>query len=146
VLTAGFLAGLCDRLHVRIYCRTGARFRRYEREPPQIGVTPLRRPVAHRPTALRFTLSKVSSVQVRVWGVRGLSLEQSLQLPRGAHALTWDPPGRGRYRLRIEARGLSGPAGVEQETIRVRLPKPAPEHRRRRGHERRDMAAALPKP
>ena len=57
MLTAGFLAGLCDRLHVGIYCRTGARFRRYESQPPRIGVAPLRKPVAHRPTALRFTRS-----------------------------------------------------------------------------------------
>jgi D-glucuronyl C5-epimerase C-terminus len=143
VLTAGFLAGLCDRLHVEIYCRTGARFRRYETQPTRIGVAPLRGPVAHRPTELRFTISKISSVQVRVWNARGLSLDQNLELPRGVHALTWDPPGRGRYRLRIEARGPSGPAGIEQQTIRVRLPKPKPKHRHG-GRHRKGLATPGP--
>jgi hypothetical protein len=60
-----------------------------------------------------------------------MSLSRDLSLPRGEHALDWRPPGRGRYRLRIEARGPSGPAGVEQRTIRITLPKKkqaAPRH------------------
>ena len=82
-----------------------------------------------KPLELSFTLSKISSVQVRVWGARGLTLSRDLQLPRGRHGVSWRPPGRGRYRLRIVARGPSGPAGVALKTIQVKLPNPKPEHR-----------------
>ena len=67
---------------------------------------------------MRFTISKISTVKVRLWGTRGMSLSRDLRSPRGRHALAWRPPGRGRYRLRIEAQGPSGPAGVETRSIR----------------------------
>jgi hypothetical protein len=142
VLTAGFLDGLCNRLKVKVYCRAGKRFRRYETEPTKIGVAPVSKPHAFRTTQLSFTLSKVSTVKVRLWGTRGLSLSRDLQLPRGRHALTWSPPGRGRYRLRIEARGPSGPAGVAQKTIRVTRPKPKP-HKKKQAKKRRRANVAV---
>ncbi|HWK27837.1 MAG TPA: D-glucuronyl C5-epimerase family protein [Solirubrobacter sp.] len=123
-LIAGFLGGLCDRVHRRVYCSAAARFKRYEREPTRIGVTPLRRVRADRVSTVRFTLSKVSTVKVRLWGKRGLSLSRDLRLTRGAHTVAWRPPGRGRFRLRIEAQGPSGPLGVATRSIRVALPKP----------------------
>jgi hypothetical protein len=126
-LMVQFLDRLCDRVHAAVYCRTGARFARYEREPTRIGLARLRRPPVHRPAELRFTLSKVSTVRVRVWSRRGVSLSRALQLPRGGHAVAWTPPRDGRYRLEIDARGPSGPAGVARETIQVG-------RRRRRPH------------
>ena len=48
------------------------------------------------------------------------------KLPRGTHTFAWRPPGRGHYTVRIEARGPSGPAGVETRTVKVKLPKPKP--------------------
>jgi hypothetical protein len=125
-LIAGFLDGLCARTHRRTYCSAGRRFARYEREPTRIAIPPLRRPWATRASTLRFRLSKVSTVKVRLWGTRGTSLARDLRLPRGTHTLRWTPPGRGRYRLRIEAQGPSGPRGVETRSIRVRYPKPPP--------------------
>ncbi len=139
-LTAGFLEGLCSRLKARIYCRTGERFKRYEKEPTKIGVAAVAKPRAFRPTQLAFTLSKVSAVKVTVWGTRGLSLSRDLQLPRGRHALSWSPPGRGRYRLRIEARGPSGPAGVALKTIKVTQPKPKQKKHHKKKKPHRDDA------
>ena len=147
-LIAGFLGGLCDRVKAMAYCRAHARFARYEREPTRIGITPLRRVRADRPSTVRFTLSKISDVKVRVWGTRGMSFSRDVRLPRGSHAVTWRPPGRGRYRLRIEARGPSGPLGVEQRTIKIKLPKPKPKKKKaaprskRKGDPDRDAAAA----
>jgi hypothetical protein len=118
-LMVQFLDGLCDRVHAAVYCRTGARFARYEREPTRIGVARLRHPPPDRTAELRFTLSKVSTVNVRVWSRTGVSLSRSLWLPRGAHEVAWDPSSRGRYHLEIRAQGPSGPAGVARETIQV---------------------------
>jgi hypothetical protein len=146
-LIAGFLEALCDRVRKRVYCSAGRRFERYEREPTKIGVTPLRKVRADRTTTVRFTISKISSVKVRIWGKRGMSLSRDLQLTRGTHTVDWRPPGRGHFKLRIEARGPSGPVGVQSRNIRITLPKPKPKKKKaaprskRRGHDR-DAAAA----
>jgi hypothetical protein len=133
-LTAGFLDGLCDRTKVRIYCSTGRRFKLYEKQPTKIGVAPVSKPRAFKPTELAFTLSKISTVRVTVWGARGISLTRDLQLPRGRHDLVWSPPGRGRYHLKITAQGPSGPLGVASRTIKVTLPKP---HKKKRHHKKK---------
>jgi hypothetical protein len=151
-LIAGFLTNLCDRVHRRVYCSAGKRFKRYEREPTKIGLTPLGKVRWDRTSTIRFSISKVSTVKVRVWGTRGLSLSRDLKVSRGVQTLAWRPPGRGRYTLRIEAQGPSGPLGVEQRTIRVTLPKPKPKKKkgeprsRKREHDRGWDAASRRKP
>ena len=124
-VTGDFLDRLC-RGGRTPFCEAGRRFARYEREPPRIGVGVPGGLRANRGATLRFSLSKISSVNVSVWGNRGLSLRQELSLPRGGHAVTWTPPGRGRYRLRVEARGPAGRRAVELRDLRVVLPKPKP--------------------
>lgn len=147
-LTAGFLGGLCDRTDAKVYCRAHQRFERYEREPTRIGLAPLKGTRWDRTRTVRFTLSKVSSVKVRVWGARGISVSRDFaKLPRGAHSFAWKPEGRGRYRVRIEARGPSGPVGVETRTVRVTTPvkpkmkkKAAPRPGRNGDSRKRDAA------
>ena len=146
-LIAGFLANLCDRVRKRTYCSAGKRFKRYEREPTRIGIRPLRGVRWDRTSTVRFTISKISTVKVRLWGKRGMSLSRDLRLARGTHSVSWRPPGRGHYRLRIEAQGPSGPLGVENRSIRVTLPKPKPKKKKaaprsRRGDRDRDAADA----
>jgi D-glucuronyl C5-epimerase C-terminus len=123
-LLAGFLQNLCKRTHEPVYCRTAARFVHYEREPPRIGIAALPTLRPHRTAVVRFSLSKVSSVTVRVWGAHGVSLARRLRLPHGGHAVDWTPPAGGRFRLWIAARGPSGPVGVARRTLRVRRAHP----------------------
>jgi hypothetical protein len=130
-LIAGFLDNLCDRVHRRVYCSAGKRFKRYEREPTKIGLTPLGKVRWDRTSTIRFSISKISSVKVTIWGTRGLSLSRDLKVSRGVQTLSWRPPGRGRYRLRITAQGPSGPLGVETRAIRVTLPKPKPKKKKK---------------
>jgi hypothetical protein len=131
-LIAGFLTNLCDRVHKRVYCSAGKRFKRYEREPTKIGLAPLGKVRWDRTSTIRFSISKVSAVKVTIWGTRGLSLSRDLNVSRGVQTLSWRPPGRGRYRLRITAQGPSGPLGVESRTIRVTLPKPKPKKKKKK--------------
>jgi hypothetical protein len=63
---------------------------------------------------------------VRLRGPKGVSLSREMTLPYGTHQVGWTPPTRGRFRLRIEAQGPSGPVGVKARTFRVVLPKPKP--------------------
>ena len=110
-LTRGFLGELCRRTERPAYCRAERRFARYEHEPPRIGIAPLSGLWARHSAPLRFTLSKGSAVQVRVYGPRGLVLARDLQLERGGHDLSWTPPSRGRFRVQVRARGPEGRLG-----------------------------------
>lgn len=137
-LIAKFLGDMCERTERRTYCKAGRRFARYVREPTRIGVAPLRQLHARRATTVRFSISKVSTVKVRVFGRRGLAYSRDLQLPYGAHQVAWVPPARGRYRLRIEAQGPSGPVGIEDRKVAVRLPKPKPKPKKERREREHD--------
>ena len=125
-LIEDFLGEMCERTDRRTYCDAHVRFARYEREPTRIGIEPLRRLHAKRATSVRFSISKISTVRVRVVGKKGVALSHDLTLPYGQHSVGWTPPSRGRYKVRIEAQGPSGPPGVQAQTVDVRLPKPKP--------------------
>ncbi|HKH17374.1 MAG TPA: D-glucuronyl C5-epimerase family protein [Solirubrobacteraceae bacterium] len=138
-LTRNILAELCRRTERAEYCGAERRFARYETEPPRIGIAPLRRLRARRSAPLHFTLSKGSGVQVRVVGPRGIVLARDMRLGRGGHALSWTPPSRGRFRVRVSARGPEGRIGSSGRTVRVVGPKPEPkraQERKRPGPER----------
>ena len=132
-----FLGDMCARTDRRTYCDAERRFARYEREPTRIGIAPLKRLRARHSTAVRFRISKISTVQVRLYGRRGLAFSREMTLPYGTHQVGWTPPARGRYRLRIEAQGPSGPVGVKARAFRVVLPKPKPKKPRKKRDEER---------
>ena len=136
-LIEGFLGDMCDRTDRAAYCTAQRRFARYEREPTRIGIAPLERLRARRTTAVRFRISKISSVKVRLYDGKGLAFSRDMTLPYGTHQVGWTPPKRGRYRLRIEAQGPSGPVGVKARTFRVVLPKPKPKKKERRKEDQR---------
>ena len=125
-----FLADMCEKTERRTYCLARMRFARYEREPTRIGIAPLRRLEARHTATVRFSISKVSTVRLRVYGERGLTMSRDLTLPYGVHTVGWTPPSRGRFRVKIEAQGPSGPVGVQSRRVRVLLPKPKPKRRK----------------
>jgi hypothetical protein len=125
-LTTGILGELCRRTTRPEYCRAERRFARYEREPPRVGIAPLRDLRARRGTPLRFSVSKGSAVQVRVFGRKGVVMARDMQLGRGGHELSWVPPSRGRFRVRVWARGPEGRLGSSSRSVEVVHPKPEP--------------------
>ena len=127
-----FLGNMCDRTDRAAYCDAEARFARYEREPTRIGIAPFERLRAKHTTTVRFRISKISTVKVRLKGPKGLSFSREMTLPYGTHQVGWTPPSRGRFRLKIEAQGPSGPVGVKARTFRVVLPKPKPKKPKRK--------------
>ena len=94
-LIAEFLADMCGKTDRRAYCDAHARFARYEREPTRIGIAPLRRLRARHTTSVRFSISKISSVKLRMYGERGLAYSRDLTLPYGVHTVGWTPPRAG---------------------------------------------------
>jgi hypothetical protein len=130
-LIEGFFADMCTRTLRRIYCAARDRFVRYEREPTRIAIAPLRKLRARHLASVRFSISKVSSVSVRVWSKNRLTFTRDLELAHGSHSVLWAPPRRGRFHIRVSAQGPSGPLGVETRNIRVVLPKPKPKKRKK---------------
>jgi hypothetical protein len=131
-LIEGFLGDMCRHTGRRTYCDAHARFARYEREPTRIGIAPFARLRARHATSVRFRISKVSSVKVQLYDRKGLAYSRDMTLPYGTHQVGWTPPARGRYRLRIEAQGPSGPVGMKARSFRVVLPKPKPQKKKQR--------------
>ena len=76
---------------------------------------------------------------VRVYGPRGVVLARDMQLGRGGHDLSWTPPSRGRFRVRVSARGPEGRVGVEGRSVRrgAAEAKPKPKPKARSGRSRR---------
>jgi hypothetical protein len=130
-LTTNILSELCRRTEREAYCSAQRRFARYETEPPRIGIAPIRDVRANRSAPLRFTLSKGSDVRVRVYGPRGVVLARDMELGRGGHDLSWTPPSRGRFEVRVSARGPEGRVGVRGRTVNVVRPKPKPKKKPR---------------
>lgn len=126
------LRGLCRRTKQPAYCRAKHRFRRYQKEPPTVRIGAVRGAWARRPARIGFSLSKIGRVWIRVDGPGGRSFERTMSgLTRGRHSVVWTPPRRGTYVVRIDARGLSGPAGRTALRVRVVHPKPKPKPKRK---------------
>jgi D-glucuronyl C5-epimerase-like protein len=141
-LVGSFLGNLCRRTRGRTYCSAARRFARYEREPPRIRLARLTRLRAERGTALRFTLSKLASVRVRVTSRRGVSVARSMDVSRGTYTVPWTPRRHGRYRVSIAAQGPSGPVGVRSETVEVRISERAAQRLAAQRRAARRRAAA----
>lgn len=97
-----FLRELCERTGTPIHCRTVERFSRYLQEHPRLTMlgSELR---ARKRSNVRFRLSKVSSVRLRIMqGERLIRLDQA-QFPYGKHAFVWVPPRPGTYEIKLEA-------------------------------------------
>lgn len=135
-LTAGFLGNLCRRTHRRAYCDQQAQLLAYERQAPRMKIAAVRKARAGRRSQVVFSLSKISSVVVRVRGRAGTRLLRTSQLPRGVHRVTWTPARPGRFRVEIAARGLSGPPGSSSRVVRVAA-RPHPKAKKKRGARRR---------
>ncbi len=119
VLVRDFLESLCDRFPEDVYCDAERNFTRYLDEAPEVRLQ-TRRLRAGRTAALRFRLSKISTVWVRV--TRGdtvvLSRSALLSYGRKAQQLTV-PRRRGTYDVTFVATDLAGNRGVLETTVDV---------------------------
>jgi len=118
-LVIGFLENLCERTGTPVYCETGGNFGRYLFEAPVVGLE-TERVRAGTTAALRFRLSKVSSVRVSVTrGGRTVFL-RTLYLGGGTHSVAWSVPRRsGDYEVAISATDPAANRGALVETVRA---------------------------
>ena len=99
------LQGLGRRLG-GIYCDYAIRYRGYQTEPPAIQILGPNEAVKRRPVRVRFSISKLSVVEVRVFKGRRRVFRRLATFRRGRRAVTWRPRSAGSYVVRIGAKEL----------------------------------------
>jgi hypothetical protein len=88
------------------YCLRAIRYRDYQTAPPKLT---LRLPPAARPKRMmrvRFSLSKLSVVELRIFKGRRMAFKKLATFRRGSRAFSWRPKSAGNYRVRIAAKEL----------------------------------------
>ena len=118
-LVTGFLGSLCARTANPAYCATQTRFTTYLHQPPRVTISfdgPRR---VRRTMTVRVTLSKVSTVALRVQRGSRVIVARDVTLRRGTHTFTLRPSRRGTLAVGVQARDLAGNASAATRTVRV---------------------------
>lgn len=89
-----------------VYCDYAIRYRGYQTAPPRLRVTGPERAAARRLTGVRFTLSKLSVVELKLYKGRKLVFRRLATFARGSRSFAWRPTAGGRYSVRIGAKEL----------------------------------------
>ena len=123
-LLTDFLEGLCDRTGRALYCTTAASFVAYKSQRPRIEVFP-RRLRGGRPGRVRFELSKISSLTLRITrGTRVVEERPFGVIGYGRRTFGWDVPRRrGDYTVELAARDLTGNTATASTVVKVLKPK-----------------------
>jgi hypothetical protein len=101
-----FLASMCSRKLGAIYCTYAKKYHGYQVDPPVLDYTGPDGATKGKSTRLRFTLSKLSVVQLDVYKGSKLALHRLVTMRRGAHYFTWKPKSAGDYTVRLAAKEL----------------------------------------
>jgi hypothetical protein len=110
-----FLGKLCDRTDVPVFCDTAQRFKDDLTTPPALKLLTTRARV-RRPVAVRFQVSKISTVALKVDG----TTVASARVTRGTHTFTWGGrKRRGDVAIQLVGTDLAGNTGTQDGTIRL---------------------------
>jgi hypothetical protein len=120
-LLRDFLNQLCARTAAIEYCSAAQHFSLYLTLPPQVEVLP-RTLRANRTGKLRFKLSKISRVSIRITrGSRTVDTISPGTLGRGTKSVSWRAPKRaGNYGVSVTATGLAGNVATAEGEVRVK--------------------------
>ena len=102
-LVRDFLQSLCDRTKRRAYCGRAKTFDRYLHERTRVGFGGVGAVRLGADASVRFTLSKLSCVTLRVRRGEKLVHVRKLVMPRGLRGLTYHPTRAGRYTVEVQA-------------------------------------------
>ena len=121
-LLRGFLMGMCERTATPVYCTTESNFGDYLVEAPTMRIL-TRRLRGGKYGVLRFRLSKISRVTVRVARGSKLMLQRGGLYSHGGRSVGWSVPRkRGKYTVRITATDLAGNSASVRKQIEVLEP------------------------
>jgi D-glucuronyl C5-epimerase-like protein len=111
-LLRDFLRGLCKRLAAGVYCDTARNFTRYMREPAKLTFLGPGTATEEDVTNVRFNVSKLSTVEIKIYKGERLGLTKSGTFRRGRRYFTWRPRSPGLYTVRIAAKELRTGKGL----------------------------------
>jgi hypothetical protein len=123
-LVRDFLGSLCQRTSTDVYCQARDRFTGYLTEKPELAVRRVKLR-AGRTGRLRFTLSKIARVSVRVIkDGRVVYAGAPTLMGHGSKDVTWRPPRRsGSYGVQVSAVDLAGNVGSASGIVEVARPR-----------------------
>jgi hypothetical protein len=110
------LASMCTRRLGAIYCTYAKKYRGYQVDPPELAYRGPGEATKGRYTRLRFTLSKLSVVQVDVYKGSKLAFHRLVTFRRGSRSFLWKPRSTGDYTVRLSAKELRTGLGKRGRT------------------------------
>src|SRR5215211_303427 len=100
------LESMCIRRLGDIYCDYAKRYRGYQVDPPELRFVGPRIAPEDVTTSIRFTVSKLSAVEVKVYKGTSLALSRLATFRRGSGSFAWRPSSPGLYSVRLAAKEL----------------------------------------
>ena len=101
-----FLASLCSRLRRDVYCSAAKRYARYTTEPAELLLLGPKTVTRGRATRVRFSLSKLSAVQLAITRRGKTVFDRVITFRRGTGSFAWTPRATGVHRIRLAAKEL----------------------------------------
>jgi hypothetical protein len=116
-----FLASLCSRRQGAVFCEYARRYRGYQVDPPEVAYRGPATATEDRPVSLRFSVSKLSAVQVTVRRPDGsVVFDRLATFRRGGGSFTWTPRGPSTFSVRVAAKELrTGLGKRDSETAEI---------------------------
>jgi hypothetical protein len=111
-LVREFAASMCSRLRAKAYCDTARNFLSYTTDPAELELLGPLSATKGVPTSIRFSVSKLSAVQVTVTRDGQVALDEVATFRRGTGAFEWTPKAVGTYRIRVAAKELRTGRGL----------------------------------
>ena len=102
-----FLQSMCSRRLGPVYCTYARRYRGYQVDPPELTWKGPDVAVEDKPASIRFNVSKLSAVELKVTNPHGkLVLNRLATFRRGDGAFSWTPHGPGVFSVSVAAKEL----------------------------------------
>jgi hypothetical protein len=101
-----FLQSMCSRRLGQVYCDYARRYREYQVEPPDLSFSGPDFAAAGEWTNVRFTVSKLSAVEVKIYKDGRLAFQRLATFSRGSGSFSWRPRSPGLYTVQLGAKEL----------------------------------------
>jgi hypothetical protein len=101
-----FLASMCTRRLGPLYCDYAERYRGYQVDPPELVYSGPAAAVADEPTAIRFNVSKLSAVEVKVLRGSRVVFSRTATFRRGDGSFSFRPGAPGLLTVQLAAKEL----------------------------------------
>jgi len=101
-----FLESMCSRRLGQIYCDYAGRYRGYQVDPPELAFTGPDVAATRQWTSVRFSVSKLSAVEVKIYRGGRLAFQRLATFSRGNGSFAWRPSSPGLYTVQLGAKEL----------------------------------------